>query len=125
MVAPDAAWFSPLPGGSAPDPIGVDERPLRCGQLVLDPVARDVRVNGAPVALRGAEYELLLFFVTHPARVYRREALIRAVWGPNARVSRRTVDSRVRGIRAKLGPGAEGCIRTVRRVGYAFALGDA
>ena len=65
------------------------------------------------------EYELLKFLVTHPNRVFSREALLSSVWGYDYYGGARTVDVHVRRIRSKLGTYAER-IRTVRSVGYLF-----
>jgi len=64
------------------------------------------------------EYELLRFFVTHPARVHTREVLLNRVWGYAYYGGARTVDVHVRRLRAKLGEEHASWIQTVRSVGY-------
>jgi DNA-binding response OmpR family regulator len=94
---------------------------LRAGDLRLDPRCRVAWVGQRPVALSAREFELLLFLARHPARVYSRAQLLRAVWGARgAAVGGRAVDVLVRRVRAKLGDEHSGCIRTVRSVGYAL-----
>jgi DNA-binding response OmpR family regulator len=66
------------------------------------------------------EYELLKFLVTHPNRVFSREALLSRVWGYDYYGGARTVDVHIRRVRAKLGQEHAARIKTVRSVGYLF-----
>ena len=61
------------------------------------------------------EFELLYWLAGHPDRVFTREELLDAVWGPDVFVVDRTVDVHVRKIREKLG---SAYIETVKGVGY-------
>ncbi|WP_019630683.1 winged helix-turn-helix transcriptional regulator [Actinomadura atramentaria] len=90
--------------------------PLRAGALVLDPAARTAGVGERPVPLTATEFDLLRFLVGNPGRVFTRDQLLAAVWGPASASGSRTVDVHVAQLRAKLG--ADGRIRTVRGVGY-------
>jgi DNA-binding response OmpR family regulator len=95
---------------------------VRAGSLVVDLVTYQVTVGGEPVDFAFKEYELLRFLVTHPGRVFSREALLNRVWGYDYYGGARTVDVHVRRLRAKLGAEHAGRIRTVRGVGYRFDL---
>ncbi|HEX9952941.1 MAG TPA: response regulator transcription factor [Rubricoccaceae bacterium] len=64
------------------------------------------------------EFELLYFLAAHPGRVFSREDLLDAVWGPDVYVVDRTVDVHVRKIREKVGMAY---IETVKGVGYRLA----
>jgi two-component system alkaline phosphatase synthesis response regulator PhoP len=66
------------------------------------------------------EYELLKFLVTHPNRVFPREALLSRVWGYDYYGGARTVDVHIRRLRAKLGQEHAARIKTIRNVGYLF-----
>ncbi len=89
---------------------------LRVGAVRVDLAARRVWSGEAEVALTATEFDLLAALASRPDVVHPRERLLREVWG-HAHVSgTRTVDSHVRGLRAKLGAGV---IRTVHGVGYA------
>ena len=81
-------------------------------------------IDGEPVDFTYMEYELLRFLVTHPNRVFSREALLSRVWGYDYYGGARTVDVHVRRVRAKLGEHAAR-IKTVRSVGYRFEGCDA
>jgi DNA-binding response OmpR family regulator len=64
------------------------------------------------------EYELLKFLMTHPNRVFSREALLSRVWGYDYYGGARTVDVHIRRVRAKLGQSHAWRVQTVRSVGY-------
>lgn len=82
--------------------------------LVIDPVRREVLVDGAPVDLTRKEFDLLRFLATSPGRVFTRDELLREVWD-YTRYTTRTVDTHVLQLRGKVGPAR---IETVRGVGY-------
>jgi len=93
---------------------------LELGPLVLDPEAGEAWLGGERLALTPREFDLLLFFARHPGRVFSREELIAAVWGPDYEGTPRTVDQHVAQLREKLGPGF---IETQRGRGYRFVGG--
>jgi two-component system phosphate regulon response regulator PhoB len=93
--------------------------------LRLDPGTHRVTVNDSPLELAPMEFQLLLFFMTHPERVYSRQQLINLVWGSGAYVEDRTVDVHIRRLRMALEPsGHDRLIQTVRGSGYRFSLHD-
>ncbi|WP_121434899.1 winged helix-turn-helix domain-containing protein [Actinomadura pelletieri] len=89
---------------------------LRAGEIALDPAGRTAVVGGRRAALTVTEFDLLEFLMANPGRVFTREQLLEAAWGPGAGAGSRTVDVHVAQLRAKLGEGNP--IRTVRGVGY-------
>jgi DNA-binding response OmpR family regulator len=92
----------------------------RFGRVELDPTRREVRCAGQEVKLTRREYELLLYLVQHSDRVFSREQLLAAVWGPEYSGTTRTVDNFVRSLRAKLepDPARPRHIITVHGLGY-------
>jgi two-component system KDP operon response regulator KdpE len=84
--------------------------------LRVDLDARRVERDGAPVHLTPTEFDLLVYLVERPARVFTREQLLAQVWGYHDGGGARTVDSHVRALRRKLG---NDVVRTVHGVGYA------
>lgn len=90
---------------------------LTFGAIVLDDMARTVRVDGAPVELTFKEYALLHLFMEHPEQVLARERIMKEVWDTDDLLESRTIDMHVRTLRQKLGAAGE-AIRTVRKVGY-------
>lgn len=98
---------------------GVDHGDVvQCGSLEVNLATYQVTIGGRPVDFTYMEYELLKFLVTHPGRVFSREALLSRVWGYDYYGGARTVDVHVRRLRAKLGQEHAGRIKTVRSVGY-------
>ncbi len=98
---------------------GVDhDDVVRVGSLELNLATYQVAIGGQPVDFTYMEYELLKFLVTHPRRVFSREALLNRVWGYDYYGGARTVDVHVRRVRAKLGSSHAARIKTVRSVGY-------
>jgi DNA-binding response OmpR family regulator len=98
----------------------LDDNIVRVGSLEVNLATYQVAIGGEPVDFTFMEYELLKFLVTHPGRVFSREALLSRVWGFDYYGGARTVDVHVRRVRAKLGAEHAGRIKTVRSVGYRF-----
>lgn len=92
------------------------------GDLEIDRGRHEVRRAGRPLKLKPKEFELLLFFVEHPGRVFTREQILDAVWGEDYGGGLRTVDVHVRWLRQKIEDDASAPIRlrTVRGSGYIF-----
>jgi DNA-binding response OmpR family regulator len=97
----------------------------RFGTAEVDLAARRLTVAGQQVELTQKEFDLLVFFVTHPGRAFRREELVRAVWGTGYDGTARTVDNFVARLRAHIGddPDRPRHLETVRGVGYRFTQG--
>jgi DNA-binding response OmpR family regulator len=96
--------------------------PIHVGSLVVDPTARSATVNCRDVGLTNREFELLLHFVSHPARVFSRDQLLRAVWGAGFDGYEHTVNSHINRLRAKIEaePASPRLIVTVWGAGYRF-----
>jgi DNA-binding response OmpR family regulator len=99
---------------------GEETQSIRVGSLEVDLATYQVTVDAEPVDFAFKEYELLRFLITHPGRVFSREALLNRVWGYDYYGGARTVDVHVRRLRAKLGSEHAARIQTVRGVGYRF-----
>lgn len=95
-------------------------RALELGALRVDAAARRVWRDGAEVRLTPTEFELLVCLAADPGAVVSRERLMAEVWDWPDAAGTRTVDSHVKGLRAKLGGEL---IRTVHGVGYALEPG--
>ncbi|ALV33200.1 response regulator transcription factor [Streptomyces sp. CdTB01] len=92
------------------------------GELVIDPAGREVRLDGAEVALTRSEFDLLAALVTTPGRVFSRRELVARVHGYDYGGYERTADVHVKNLRAKLGddPKEPRWVLTVPGVGYKF-----
>lgn len=94
---------------------------VEVGSLSLNPSTHRVIASGQPVELGPTEFRLLLFFMSHPERVYSRAQLLDEVWGDHVFIEERTVDVHIRRLRATLEPtGEHERIETVRGAGYRF-----
>jgi two-component system phosphate regulon response regulator PhoB len=105
------------------------ERPpssLHRGQLIIDPTAHRVTIDGRAVELSALEFRLLHFLASHPGMVFSRDQLLDRVWGDDRSVTPRSVDVYVRRIREKIEKqSAEPAyLETVHGVGYRFAVGE-
>jgi two-component system phosphate regulon response regulator PhoB len=92
---------------------------LRFGRLKIDRDAHRAWVDDAEVGLTALEFRLLHAFLSRRGRVQTRDALLSDVWGIEAEVTTRTVDTHVKRLREKLGE-AGAYIETLRGVGYRF-----
>jgi two-component system phosphate regulon response regulator PhoB len=90
---------------------------LQAGQIELDDDRHEVKVKGVPVVLTALEFKLLRTFLERPGRVQTRETLLSDVWGIDAEVTTRTVDTHIKRLREKLGPAGD-VVETIRGVGY-------
>jgi two-component system phosphate regulon response regulator PhoB len=94
---------------------------LSCDDLVLDGATNRVTAQGRSLTLRGVEYRLLEFLMSHPGRTFNRSQLLAQVWGGDSEIDERTVDVNVQRLRKILTePGYEAYIQTVRGFGYRF-----
>ncbi len=98
-----------------------DERQL--DKLRIDMDGHQVWVEDRRVNLTALEFRLLTTLVARQGRVQTRDTLLSDVWGVQADVTTRTVDTHVQRLRKKLGP-AGAHIETLRGVGYRFSLPD-
>jgi two-component system, OmpR family, phosphate regulon response regulator PhoB len=92
---------------------------LRLGNLRIDRGAHRCWVAEQEVLLTALEFRLLATLATRRGRVQSRETLLSDVWGIEADVTTRTVDTHVKRLREKLGE-AGSYIETLRGVGYRF-----
>jgi two-component system phosphate regulon response regulator PhoB len=87
------------------------------GILKVDEGGHRVWVSGEEIRLTALEFRLLITFLARRGRVQTREVLLSDVWGIEAEVTTRTVDTHVKRLREKLGA-AGAYIETLRGVGY-------
>jgi DNA-binding response OmpR family regulator len=90
---------------------------LKAGPILIDSARHEVRVNGKQVHLTSLEFKLLQTLMQRRGRVQNRDRLLNEVWGYEAVIDTRTVDTHVRRLREKLGKAGD-AIETVRGFGY-------
>ena len=93
---------------------------IQFGRLRVDREAHRVWADDAELELTALEFKLLVTLYDRRNRVQTRAALLSDVWGIDADITTRTVDTHVKRLREKLGD-AGNYIETVRGVGYRFA----
>jgi two-component system phosphate regulon response regulator PhoB len=96
-----------------------DQDDISFGRLRIDSGAHQVWVDGQEVVLTALEFRLLTTLLVRRGRVQTRERLLQDVWGIDADVTTRTVDTHVKRLRQKLVEAGE-YIETLRGVGYRF-----
>ncbi len=103
--------------------VGPTVKPVRVGDLSLDPGARRVTVADREIALTGYEFSLLYALASRPGRVLSREQLIDLAGGNPEEAFDRSVDVHVSRLRHKLGddPKSPRMLKTVRGAGYMLA----
>ncbi len=108
----------PRAGTAAPQQQAVSE----FGKLRIDPVVRELTVDGQPVELTKIEFDLLELLSSSPRRTFTRNQLLESVWGDNWFGDDHIIDVHMGNLRRKLGESASAPrhIRTVRGVGYRF-----
>jgi DNA-binding response OmpR family regulator len=97
-------------------------RELSFGRVCINPASHQVFVNGKETALAQKEYELLLFLVQHPNKVFDKESLYCHVWGEGKYGELKTVIVHIQRLREKIeaDPSAPRYIQTVWGAGYRF-----
>lgn len=89
------------------------------GLLRIDRGAHRVWVDTQEIELTALEFRLLVTLYERKNRVQTRTALLDEVWGIQADITTRTVDTHVKRLREKL-EAARDYVETVRGVGYRF-----
>ena len=90
--------------------------------LAIDPLARELHVDGRPVELTPREFDLLYFFARHPGKVFSRLDLLNQVWGYRHDGYEHTVNTHINRLRLKVeaDPANPRRILTVWGRGYKF-----
>ncbi|MDA0181317.1 response regulator transcription factor [Solirubrobacter phytolaccae] len=95
------------------------------GTLTIDPLAREVTLEGKTLDLTRIEFDLLDTFTAEPRVAFSRAQLLERVWGPNWFGDDHLVDVHVSNLRRKLAddPRSPDFVCTVRGVGYRMGAG--
>lgn len=102
-----------------------EDEPRRFGPLLIDPLGREVFLDGEPVALTRTEFDLLDVLSARPRMAFSRHQLIAAVWDDSWVGDDHLVDTHIGNLRQKLGDSATTSrfVKTVRGVGYRMGTG--
>lgn len=96
---------------------------MELGNLTLDPVRRQVTVDGGARSLSPKEYALLKLLLEQKGKAVSRETLLLRIWGYEFGGSDRVVDSHVKKLRKSL-HGSTAQIKTVYKLGYRLEATD-
>ncbi len=99
------------------EPVASEGGEITFGVVKVDSDSHRAWVEGKEVVLTALEFRLLMTFLDRRGRVQTREVLLSDVWGIDADVTTRTVDTHVKRLRQKLGAAGE-YVETLRGVGY-------
>jgi DNA-binding response OmpR family regulator len=104
----------------------VAEGPLVVGGLTIDPLTRQVSLDGLPVDLSRKEFDLLLALAQRAGEVVTKRELLADVWRQAYGGGDRTVDVHLSWLRRKLGETAADprYLHSVRGVGVRLAAPD-
>ena len=90
------------------------------GGLTIQPLRREVLLQGQPVLLTSTEFDLLLLLAQAPGRVFSRDDILNHLRGHDTEIYTRAVDILISRLRQKLEPLQ--AIKTLRHAGYTLAL---
>lgn len=95
---------------------------LTFGDLVIDTIRREVRINNENLELKPKEFELLHYLAINRGRALSRDKILEEVWGWDYMGESRTVDVHMRWLRQKIetDPAEPKRLITVRGAGYRF-----
>ena len=97
--------------------VDAGESVIRYADIAIDELNHKAFVDGEEVVLTNKEFDLLLLFVKHPCRVFTRNQILTTIWGYDADVYTRTVDSHISTLRKKLGAAGQ-IIKSIPKIGY-------
>ena len=99
-----------------------EKRRITLGDIALEPETRRVFVRGEEKTLPNKEFRLLEFLMTHPDKVYSREAIYTRIWGMDSLGNTATVPVHINRLREALekDPANPVHIMTIWGVGYKF-----
>ncbi len=104
-------------------------KPIRVGQLTVDPASRQARWANRELELTTLEFDLLSHLARHTGQVLSREQLLQQVWGYTYFGDLRAVDAAIKRLRQKLREASiresaadTDVIATVRGIGYKLVI---
>jgi DNA-binding response OmpR family regulator len=90
---------------------------IKSGTLSLNPNNGIVISNDEEINLKAKEYGILRVLMENKGCIVSRETILNKVWGYDALVDERILDTHIKNLRKKLGNNA-GLIKTIRKRGY-------
>ena len=90
---------------------------ITIGNLHIDIESHRILLNENEINLTAKEFKLIHYLARHNGKAHSRETLLYKIWGYNADVTTRTLDTHIKRLRSKLGEFSKN-IETVRSIGY-------
>lgn len=108
--------------GIIPQPDTASKEIMQFGDLTIDSIRREVRVNEKNIELKPKEFELLHYLAINRGRALTRDKILEDVWGWDYVGESRTVDVHIRWLRQRIEVDPANPLRllTVRGAGYLF-----
>jgi len=103
------------------DAIASDDSPIHIGDVIVDPLRREITVKGELIEVRTQEFDLFLTMARHTGIVLSRDQLLNLAWGYDYFGNTRTVDVHIGHIRKKI-QNSQIKIETVTGVGYKLVV---
>jgi two-component system phosphate regulon response regulator PhoB len=100
-----------------PDQGAAKAAPLKAGTIQLDRASMIATIGVKKLPLTSTEFRLLELLLRRAGSIQSRDALLSEVWGYQANLDTRTVDTHIRRLRDKMGK-AGALVETVRGSGY-------
>jgi DNA-binding response OmpR family regulator len=99
-----------------------EDSTLRHGDFLLQPSSRAACYEGQPIELKHREFELAHCLFMHIGQLLSRDYLMQTVWGRDADVPSRTLDTHISAVRTKLGLRPERGYRLSAVYGHGYRL---
>ena len=99
-----------------------EDTALRHGDFLLQPSSRTAHYNGQPLELKQREFELAHCLFAHLGQLLSRTYLMQTVWGRDADIPSRTLDTHISAVRTKLGLRPERGYRLSAVYGHGYRL---
>ena len=100
------------------------ETNITFNEIVINPAAMQVKVNGNEIILTKKEYHLILYFVVNKNRVLTKEAIAEHLWGDNIDLADNYdfIYTHIKNLRKKIeAEGGNDYLKTVYGLGYKYA----
>lgn len=95
---------------------------LKFGCYEIDQQNREILFRGKAIELTQKEYELASYMFQHPGKLLSRVHLLEAIWGLQAEIDTRTVDTHVSRLRRKLHIEPENGWEIISIYGYGYRM---
>ncbi|MBL3535921.1 response regulator transcription factor [Lactobacillus sp. GPR40-2] len=98
---------------------------IALGQLEINTSKHLATFNGAPLTLKGREFDLLAYLVGNPGTIITKEQIFNRLWGFDSETSLSVVEVYMSNLRKELKhAGSDLSLRTIRNAGYIVEAPD-